>query len=86
MICVAFLAHVAQARRMDALALIPRTTACARRAAMSGESIAPPAVPGVPAARGFIYGASRARFAATLDDAKAEWKGAYAAMKIGSNA
>jgi hypothetical protein len=53
---------------------------------MSGESIAPPAVPVVVAARGFIYGASRARFAATLDDAKAEWKAAYAAMKIASNA
>jgi hypothetical protein len=30
----------------------------------------------------FIYGTSRAGFAATLDDAKTEWKAAHAAMKI----
>jgi hypothetical protein len=31
-------------------------------------------------------GTSRAGFAATLDDAKAEWKAAYAAMRIAPNA
>jgi hypothetical protein len=29
----------------------------------------------------FVYGTSRAGFAATLDDAKTEWKAAYARMR-----
>jgi hypothetical protein len=30
----------------------------------------------------FVYGTSRSGFAATFDDAKAEWKKAHAALKI----